>query len=348
MNQTELLYLSMEDVKKVGLSFSDCIEIVEQTVIEEAKGAVELPERQQLRPSPKSFTSAMSARVPALNGFGMKYLAYRPGNSSELGLPDSGVLLTINDPVSMHPLCVMEGYWLTCLRTASMTAVIAKHFAKESPETVTFIGVGNLPRWVLPALETVFPTIKQAKGYKQAKNSEGLRVAPLDTSYIESFRKDMEERARSEIIGVKSVQEAMEGADIIISATPRVEKPFLLEKYWEPGSIAIPLDGPSCWERKIFEEADKVFVDGKDIFEAIEKSYPGINYKGETGLVSEVVSGAKKSRDSTESRNMILSHGIGIIDVTVGRRIYELAKQKGIGSTLKFMSKDVILPPKII
>lgn len=329
---TDILYLSMEDVEKVSLSFIECINIIEETFLAHGTGSVELPLKQEIKPSHNSFLHAMSARVPSMDGLGMKYISYLPANF-ENGLPDSTAVLVLNDPVTLHPICIMEGLWLTYLRTGCMAAVAAKYCAREKTEVVSFIGLGGLARWTLPALEVVLPNLKKAKGFARRQSSK------------DNFIIDMKERVKTEITVVQSAQEAIQGSDLIISATSRPPEPFLEEEWWSPGSVAIPLDTLSCWKPTALERADKfICTDPNFIRRAIKLKYPDFNFRAEPLEVGKIISGGFKGRESDEERIMVMMSGVGSIDVTIGKKIYDLAVEKGIGTKLNFMRKDIPLP----
>lgn len=334
MVKSELLYLSMEDVERVGITFQECIETVEASLVEYAKGNTELPAKQGLHPMPGCFTHAMSACVPGIHGLGMKYISYRPGNG-EFGLSDSTALLVINDPDTLHPVCVMEAMWLTYIRTAAMAAVAAKYCANKNSRKVAYIGTGGLARWTLSALEIVMPNLQEAMGYD-------VRQAAID-----QFISDMQGRTKCRLTPAVSILEALSDADIVISATPRPPKPFIKEEWWKPGCTVIPLDEISCWERECYEKADKLFADKDEIFKHMKTTYPDIQLKNEPTELCQVVAGNKIGRSDSQERIMMISDGIGIVDVTVGQKIYTLAKQRGIGQRLNFMKDSIPFPPKI-
>lgn len=334
MSHTEILYLSMDDVENIGFSFSDCIDTVEATFAEHGSNSVELPPKQEIRPSIKSFLHGMAAYVPNLNGLGLKYISYLPGNI-ETGNPDSTAVLIVNDPQKLYPVCIMEAMWITYLRTACMAAVAAKFCANNSAQRVAFIGVGGLARWTLPALEQVLPNLKEARAFARRQSSK------------EEFIKDMKNRVHCAIIPAQSAEEALEEADIVVSSTPGTSEPFLIESWWKKGSTAILLDGFASWEQTVYQKTDRLIYCDNDLPVKLQKLYPNLKVTSKQAEIGEIVLGKKLARNKLEDRVLAIMGGVGTIDVSMGWKIYKLAIEKGIGKTLKFMRTDIPLPPMI-
>src|SRR5690606_18887344 len=141
---SSMTLLSESDLVSVDLSFDDMLALIEQTYALQDQGGVDVPTKIGVHPSyPKSFLHAMPAWVggpePSL---GMKWISYYPGNT-ERGLPDSTGIILLNDPETGQPVCMMEGMYLTFLRTAACAAVTAKRLV-DQPKTLSLLGCGGL------------------------------------------------------------------------------------------------------------------------------------------------------------------------------------------------------------
>ena len=90
----------------------------------------------------------MPAWVGGARALGMKWVSYFPGNFAR-GLPDSTGIIILNDPDFGLPCCIMEGMYVTFLRTAACAAVAAKYLAPRPPKTLGLIGCGGLGLWSL-------------------------------------------------------------------------------------------------------------------------------------------------------------------------------------------------------
>jgi ornithine cyclodeaminase/alanine dehydrogenase-like protein (mu-crystallin family) len=79
----------------------------------------------------------MPAWVNGAPALGMKWVSYFPGNFDR-GLPDSTGIIILNDPEHGLPCCIMEGLYVTFLRTAACAAVAAKYLAPRPPKSLGF------------------------------------------------------------------------------------------------------------------------------------------------------------------------------------------------------------------
>jgi ornithine cyclodeaminase/alanine dehydrogenase len=153
-----LLYLSSDTIEAIGLGPDALIAAVERTFAAQATG--------QARPGPKAVVPvaaghsfhAMPGLVAEDGLAGMKFFGVVPGNPAR-GLPNVCSLVVLSDLATGLPVCVLDGGWITAVRTAAMSAVAAKHLASPDSASAAFIGCGvqahshaRLLRQVLPGL----------------------------------------------------------------------------------------------------------------------------------------------------------------------------------------------------
>jgi ornithine cyclodeaminase/alanine dehydrogenase-like protein (mu-crystallin family) len=136
-----LLYLSSAAINKIGLGAGALIDAVERVFAAQAAGAA--------RPGPKAVVPvatghsfhAMPGTVAGEGLAGMKFFGVVPDNPAR-GLPNVCSLVVLSDIATGLPVCLMDGGWITGVRTAAMTAVAAKRLASPQSETAAFIGCG--------------------------------------------------------------------------------------------------------------------------------------------------------------------------------------------------------------
>ena len=63
----------------------------------------------------------------------------------ERGLPDINAVVTLLDSDTGLPVAIMDGNWITAVRTAGLSAVAAKRLARPEASTAAFIGCGTSP-----------------------------------------------------------------------------------------------------------------------------------------------------------------------------------------------------------
>ena len=155
-----LLYLSSDDIGRIGLAAADYIDAVERVFAAQAAG--------RARPGPKAVVPvatghafhAMPGTIAADGLAGMKFFGVVPGNPAR-GLPNVCSLVVLSDIVTGLPACLMDGGWITAIRTAAMTAVAARRLARPDSETAAFIGCGMQAHSHAYLLRAVLPRLKR-------------------------------------------------------------------------------------------------------------------------------------------------------------------------------------------
>jgi ornithine cyclodeaminase/alanine dehydrogenase-like protein (mu-crystallin family) len=145
----------------------------------------------------------------------------------------------------------------------------------------------------------------------------------------------------STITVADNAQEAVAGSDIAISATRRLAKPepFIMNEWLKQGGLALPIDSDSAWEPAAVLGMDKFVADDWANFEhQMRGGFPlGMFPYGQPELyaeLGEIVCGKKPGREDPGERIMDMNKGMGMLDVMVGKRIYELALERGVGTVL--------------
>jgi alanine dehydrogenase len=210
-----LLYLSSGDIAAIGLGPGELIEAVERVFAAQAAGTA--------RPGPKAVVPvatghsfhAMPGSLAEAGLAGMKFFGVVPGNPAR-GLPNVCSLVVLSDIANGLPVCVMDGGWITAVRTAAMTAVAARRLARPDSETAAFVGCGvqahshaRLLRHVLPGLRraTVLGRSPMRRdGFVAALREEGWDVRLAD-----------------------GPGDVLTGADVVVSTVPEApgSAPFL-------------------------------------------------------------------------------------------------------------------------
>src|SRR5260370_20862737 len=153
--------LSEQNIRSVAPTLPEIVALVEEAYRLDAEGKVEVPTKIGVHPErANAFLHAMPAWVGGACALGMKWVSYFPGNFDR-GLPDSTGIIILNDPDHGLPCCIMEGMYVTFLRTAGCAAVAAKYLAPRPPKTLGLIGCGGLGLWALGLLSKTFSLLRQ-------------------------------------------------------------------------------------------------------------------------------------------------------------------------------------------
>ncbi len=315
--------LSATDLQALGLSIPEALALIEQAYRLDAEGKVEVPTKLGVHPDyPGSFLHAMPAWVDGARALGMKWISYFPGNFDR-GLADSTGLITLNDPGHGHPVCIMEGMYVTFLRTVSCAAIAARHLLRTPPETMTLVGCGGLGSWSLRIFAAAFPSLRE------------VRVASRRAPSREDFCRRMAAEVDCALTPVEDVSAAIATSDIVISSLPSGDVRPVGAGVMRPGTVFIPLDVTHSWEPGVLSGAGVVVSDNPGHFASqIAGLFPDLEHRPITRL-QDLVAG-KATVDTADGPSFVVVAGIASTDVTIGWELYRRAVRDGRGTEFRF------------
>lgn len=323
-DKLSLRLLSESDIRSVNLSLHEVLNLIEHTYLLDAGGFVEVPTKIGVHPDyPNSFLHAMPAWVNEVRALGMKWVSYFPGNFDR-GMADSTGIIILNHPDHGHPVAVMEGMYVTFLRTAACATVAAKHLAPKPPRTLGLVGCGGLGRWSLHTMTAAFPSI------------ERVVVSSRTARSREAFCEEMRQGGRWTITPVDDVRQAVEGCDIVVSSVPpNGERPVRAD-WLAPGSIFVPLDLANSWHDDVLGATTRVVADNASHFTAqIARQRPEASPQLKQIVTFQDLVAGRAERAREEDRSFVAVCGIASTDVVLGWEIYRRAAAGNIGTLFK-------------
>ncbi len=322
MTSGSLLYLSRLDVEAIQLPMIEIIQALEAMFKEKGNGKVEMPPKPGIHTRPNAFIHAMPAYIPSLEAAGMKWVAGYPGNQAK-GLPYISGLLILNDPDTGVPLAVMDCTWITAKRTGAATALAAKYLARPNSASVGILACGVQGRSNLEALACLF------KLYK-------VKAYDLNPEVAVRYADEMKAQLGLDIEPVQHLPEAVKELDIVVTSGPILKNPNpAIEAGWlEQGAFASLVDFDSYWQGGALREMDKLATD--DL--AQMRFYRQEGYFKETpepyADLGEIMAGKKPGREAENERIAAINLGLALDDIATAIRIYQRAKERGIGTVL--------------
>lgn len=325
MNQ--LLVLSEADVIEL-LPMSECIGVMRDALISLSSGEVHQPLRNVIRaPGASGFFGLM----PAYRGgeapvYGLKEVCVFPGNPARgLDTHLGGVLLHSGETGEL--LAIMNASAITAIRTAAVSAVATDLLARKEASTLAIIGAGVQARSHLEAI----PVIRDIRE---------IRVFSRTPSRAESLRSAGGDRVRISA----SVEEAVRGADIVVTATSAREP--VLSRDWIADGTHINAVGSSIATARELDSATvaaaSLFVDRREstinesgdyLFALREGAIGETHIRAEIG---ELLLGKAAGRTREDEITLFKSLGLAIEDVAAAAYLYEKAKATGSGSWTDF------------
>ncbi|MBN2551791.1 MAG: hypothetical protein JXB06_03425 [Spirochaetales bacterium] len=336
----EFLYLNQKDVEATGVSMATALESVEDAFRLHHQGQVNLPYKTvlDLGERERGRCNAMPAYVGGkYDVFGIKWIAGFPRNPVEHRLPRGTGLFILNDAWKGVPLAVMDCTLLSAMRTGAVTGVGAKYLARPDSRSVAMIGAGVQARTQLEALTIVLPELKEVRAYDIRRET------------AESFAVEMNERFGGGGLSVRAVnspEEAVREADIVVTVTV-ADEPIVKERWMKRGSFFAAVGSYQEEEFEVVSSSEKVVVDGID--HVLHRETPVIALMIEQGKIRRedilemgaIVCGDEPGRTHPEERVFFSPIGMAVEDVCLCHKVYKLAQEKGVGSTLGLFGRDL-------
>ena len=318
----ELLYLSRQDIERIGLPVARIVEVVEDALVQKGSGNVEMPPKPGIHTRPGAFIHAMPAYIRTTGAAGLKWVGGYPGNSVR-GLPYITGLMILNDPESGVPLAVMDATWITAVRTGAATGVAARHLARQGSRTAAILGCGVQGRSNLEALKVVLPELRD------------IRVYDVRLEAAHAFARECVNRHEISCTVCASPRQAVRTADVVVTAGPMPSPPApVIEPDWlADGVFVCVLDFDAYVTPAAFHAADLLVTD--DVAQL--DYYRSVGYfKGlpeQPSDLGDVVRG-RGGRRKEEQRIISVNLGLGAEDVATAQLIYTSALDQGVGTVL--------------
>jgi alanine dehydrogenase len=304
-----VLYLTRAEVQELLPPLPAQLDIVEEIYRAVGAGRVELPPKPGIHPRADSFIHAMPAYLRDEDVAALKWVAGYPANK-ERGLPYISGLIVLNDPGTGLPTAVMDGAEITAARTAAASGVCIRRFAPSGWERAAVLGAGEQGRFHASVLEALNPTAS-IRGW----DPHPERIETLGDG----------------VAAASGPREAIEGAEIVVTAGPIVESPDSpLGPDWLGARVlGLPIDFDFYFNAEAVASAELFLVDDVGQFEYYRSLG---HFKGWPEPEGSV--GAALARDGAPERVVCCNLGIGALDAAFAARVLAAARDSEVGTEL--------------
>jgi len=320
-----VLILNRQDLEKL-LSMKEVIHYVERAFVEYERGLADVPLRTIINVGKHRGSALyMPCYLQKSDVLAMKVVTVYERNL-EKGLPTIFALVLLNDSETGRPLALLEGSYITAMRTGATSGVATKYLARKDSKIVGVVGAGTQAKTQLWAVCEV-------------REIEKAFVYDVRKPQAENYAKEMSKKLGISVMVVNNVEELARQSDIIITATTAKEP--VLHGRWVDLGVHINSIG---WMGKDARELDselvrrsKLVVDSR---EAVLKESGDILIPIREGIISEdhifaelgeIVAGKKPSRIYEREITLFKSVGLAITDTITAKLAYEKALEAKIG-----------------
>jgi len=301
----------------------ECVEIVRGAYLAHADGHSVNPDSHFLR-----FPDKPDCRIIALaaylgDGFevaGLKWIASYPGNVQR-GFPRASAVLVLNRCDTGYPFAVLESSIISAARTAA-SAVLAAYWLggrSRRAHSLGIVGTGLIARYIYEFLLDTGWTIEEVRLYDRS---------PGESEKFRNTACRLEQHATVTV--APDTAQLVSACDLIVfttvASTPHVVDPALFEH--NPLVLHISLRDLAP---EILLRSQNVVDDVDHVMKANTSPHLAEQQVGNRSFVTGTLSDIMLGRRSVDrSRPIIFSpFGMGILDVAVGKWVYDQAVAGG-------------------
>jgi thiomorpholine-carboxylate dehydrogenase len=289
-------YLDENDVRRL-LPIEKLIPAMQQALGQFSAGKWQQPVRGVLGQH-GGFFGVMPASGDAM---GIKLVTFYPHNKN---LPTHMAVIALFDPKTGEPLALMDGRYITEMRTAAVSAVATDALARPDAKVLTLLGAGVQAQAHLEMLPRV-------------RRFEEVRVWNHHPEKAERF-------AEKHGIKAMELEPAVRDADVVVTATSAREP--LLKGEWLKSGAHVNAVGASRPDWRELDDAAMRNVVIVDSYEGARKEAGDVILSGAIPFaeLGEILNGTKRA--PAGGTTIFKSLGMAVEDVAAAKLVYESSR----------------------
>jgi ornithine cyclodeaminase/alanine dehydrogenase len=321
-----ILYLTESDVRQT-MTAAEAVDWAEKGIRADASGQV-VGDKFYMGVGEAGFIKPFSGYLAGEELAFVKTFSFFPGNPERFGCSTTSSLVLLFDAETGLPTCLMEGSWVTALKTGASTAVTAAYLARPDSAVVTVFGAGMLGRMHLRALShrfrlrrasvvDILPHVAQA--YAAELGPElGLPIEPVP----------LDDR-----------EQAVRESDIVITVTTG-HQPLVERRWLRPGAFVARMGSYQEVALDVITEADKVVVDDWGYVSPRIPELTTLMQEGRFGIEHvhaewpDIVARRRPGRESPDEVIVYIALGIWGEYAAILPEVYRRAVALGLGKRL--------------
>lgn len=304
------------------VDMADAIDVLEAAFLEESKGGLHQPPRLNM---PAGEPGKTFLRIGPCVMQHSGWMGFKAMNlAKNVGVRYQVHLYSMADG---ELRAIMDGQFLTTLRTGATSGVATRRLARKTPGVVGVLGAGEEAMMQLEAVRTL-GLVASAKVFSPTPEKREALAA--------YFRN----RFQMQITAVGSEQEAVVGCDMVVAAV-NSPKPVILGEWLSPGMHVNSVGTARPTQREIDNEVFRrsaivavdtragVFNEAGDGLAAKDVMKPENAYE-----LAQLVGGTAPARTDDRQITLFKSVGTAVQDIAVAVRAYQNALARKIGEDI--------------
>ena len=270
----------------------------------------------------------MPAYVPSIEGLGMKVVSVFPRNL-EKGKPTINAIVAVLDASTGEPVALMDGTFLTALRTGAGAGAAADLLARQDSHVVTCIGAGA-------------QGLTQVWAVAAVRDIQKVYVFDINESMRESYAERLsayDPELAAKVQTVTDLPAALAESDVVCTATTS-KTPVYNHADIRPGTH---INAVGAFQPTMQEIPVETLLNSYVVVDSVEAAFEEAGdlqiplNKGEITMdmisveVGHLVAGTATGRTSDQQVTFFKSVGNAVQDIIVAREAVQQAEKQGRG-----------------
>jgi ornithine cyclodeaminase/alanine dehydrogenase-like protein (mu-crystallin family) len=324
------LILSRSDIQRC-FTMVDAIDAMHVAFQALSAGSAQMPQRLAVELQEQGVVLLMPSLLHTNeeHSFGIKLVTQMPQNPAR-NLPRSYATVFLLDAITGKTLAVLEGGWLTAMRTGAASGLATEILARRDADILALFGAGA-------------QAVTQVLAMHTARPLREVRVVNRNDEHYHSLVATLQRLLETNcppVYRAHSATEALAGASLVVCATAATEPLFRWQDIAAGTHInAIGAYTPAMCEvdgetiahaRIVVDQREAALTEAGDLLQPLAQ---GMIAGPETWIeLGDLVMGKQHGRQNGEEVTFFKSVGLGVQDLAAALQLYKKARAMGIGT----------------
>jgi ornithine cyclodeaminase/alanine dehydrogenase-like protein (mu-crystallin family) len=311
----------------------ETLDILESAFADLSNGKAVMPQRTPITAADYGGLALfMPAYLKGMGALGAKVVTVYKDNPTKFNMATVLGTIILLDEKTGAPIAIMDGGYLTAMRTGGVAGLATRVFAREGAEVHTMFGTGGMARTHAWAVASA----------REIKKLILFSIDPVEKR--EAFADSLRDLLCCEIELSEEAESAVKAADIVTLITS-AKDPIIHGDWIQPGTHINGIGSHAPGMR----ELDTLTIQkSKVVCDLVEACKPEAgdfilpikagDYSWEDihGSLGDVITGKIAGRESMDEITLFKSVGLAIQDISTASHVYQKALEMGVGLEFEF------------
>ena len=290
--------IPFEDIAKLNIAPALCLQWVKEVFIH--KYECKLPAKISIKMEGNIFITTMPSYIPKIERYGVKIVSRYPERQPAL-LSD----ILLYDANTGNALALMDGTWITALRTGAVAALAIHELQKKDAKVYAVTGLGNIARATMTCLLTIMKNKKM--------HVKLLAYEKEEIDFINRFK----DYPQLNFQICQTTEELIKDSDVVLSCVTAADTLIAPDDCFKEGVLVVPVHTRGFQNCDLF--FDKVFADDTSHVE----QFKYFNQFKKFDEFSKVLLKENPGRENDSERILAYNIGISLHDIYFASQVYD-------------------------